>query len=237
MTSQARASKRLGHAATTPNRPMKRVTIPKTTSSSWRPFAAFGSAVVLALAALAAPTSFAIGEGEGTPARPGDLASDPMVGTLPMIGMGQEMFDQTLTLRGPIGLLREAVQDATGLGYFEVIHLGNDQGWARFYGDVTLELDLDLLAHLTVGLFAGFEGEGMNYVVSTATTVSSPQGLMSGFELMLDPLRLDNAGLLADPVFIHAMHNNGTRTTTSIEPIESQNPGSVSSSILIRQDV
>lgn len=163
----------------------------------------------------------------------GLLASDPTVGTLPMRGDGGEAeLDQTITLRGSLEDLRDAlVVDATGNGFVEVIDLGQGQGWVRFFGDVRLELSADSLANVQVAIFSGFEGGGMRYVVQTSLGYGTVQNLMGGYELPIDLVRLSTARVLEEPAFIYAMHRTGARTATSIQ----SDP--VTGNVVIFQDV
>lgn len=194
------------------------------TRASLRPRRARG---VLALTALAlgawgvlapAPDAFADD-------KPDDQsgAADPTVGTLPSLG-GTTELDQSLTLRGDLETIRRAVVRADVLvptenpGTYEVIELGGDQCWVRFYGDLRLELDADAVAELDLGLFAGFEGEGLAYVVETLSGSSSVQGLAPGEEVLIDPLRILDSGLLdGRPVFLHGVHRTGQQTHVSFE--------------------
>ena len=158
-------------------------------------------------------------EAVALPEKPGDSSgSDPTVGTLPFIGGGGDAdLDQTITLRGNLDDLRNVLVDAGGDGFVEVIDLGNNDGWARFYGDVRLELDADTLSNIRVAMFSGFEGGGLRYLVRTAQGYGSVQSLVSGYELPIDLVRLSKAGLLDDPAYIYTMHRTGARTMTSME--------------------
>lgn len=152
----------------------------------------------------------------------GKGGTDPTVGTLPMTG-GDPGFDQAITLRGDLGAVRAAVRNADGLSNsnvapeFELTDLGAGEVWVRFYGDMSLELDLEALADVEVGLFGGFDGDGMGFVVdaspgagSTAgSTAGSVSELLPGYELDIDPLRLFDAGLTDGPVVLRALHRSG----------------------------
>ena len=183
----------------------------------------------------AAPAA-ALDGGEGTSAElPRGFSADPLVGTLPVQSGGvARTFDQAVTLRGSIEELREAVvavRSGAGEASHEIIELGADQIQVRYFGDVTLELAMDALAKVDVGLIGGFVGEGMRYVVMAKGSTTGVQYLPSGAELPLDLLRLENSGLLIQPVFLHAMHERGDRTMVSIET------GSAGQSFVIRQEI
>ncbi len=142
---------------------------------------------------------------------------DPTVGTLPMTGGEGVDLDQTVTLRGATELIRAAVREADGDGGVEVIHLGAGESWVRFYGDVSLELELSALAGLELGIFGGFEGGGTAFAVETMHGVGSPFGIESGFSLEIEVDRLVNEGLMDTMMEIHAFHRSGRRTSTGIE--------------------
>lgn len=157
--------------------------------------------------------------------------SDPTVGTLPMVGPSGGEFDQTITLRGETTLLRRTIVDADGDGFVEVIDLGDGTAWARFYGDVRVEISAEMLPSITVGLYAGFEGSGMHYAIGGDHGFGTPRSLESGFELPLDLGRALSGGLLDSPLHLHAIHREGTRTTTTFEV------GVDDSTVVIHQDV
>ena len=161
----------------------------------------------------------------------GDGGGDPTVGTLPMHGGGNAPFDQTTTLRGRTQDIRAAIVDASGDGSVEVVPLGNGEAWVRFYGDVTVELDLSVLTSIEVGIFAGFDGGGMAYAVATPEGLGSTYTLESGYSVALDPIRFANTGLLDESIEIHAFHRAGVRTLTRLER------GPAGGTLLIHQDV
>lgn len=173
--------------------------------------------------------------GEGTNEGPRSFSSDPLVGTLPAHSSGVvHTFDQTITLRGGVQDLRDAilsVRSARGQGAHEILEFGDGQIQVRYYGDVTLELAMDALSKVDVGLVGGFVGAGMRYVIMAPDTATGVQYLPSGAELPLDLLRLENSGLLAQPIFLHAMHERGDRTTVAVET------GAAGQSFVLRQDV
>jgi hypothetical protein len=149
---------------------------------------------------------------------PGDSSGgDPTVGTLPMTGGEGVDLDQTVTLRGETELIRAAVRAADGDGGVEVIDLGAGESWVRFYGDVSLELDLTTLTGLELGIFGGFEGGGTAFAVETQDGVGSPFGIESGFSLEIEVGRLVTEGLVDGLMEIHAFHRCGRRTSTGIE--------------------
>ena len=110
------------------------------------------------LTALPLSLALAFDGGPTSPPVAGGGMVDPTVGTLPMAGPGAGDFDQTITLRGQTELLRAAVLGADGDGFVEVIDIGDGTAWARFWGDVRIELSTALLPSVAVGLFGGFEG-------------------------------------------------------------------------------
>ena len=174
--------------------------------------------------------------GEGTSAEaPRGFSADPLVGTLPVQSAGiAHSFDQTITLRGTVQALRDAivaVRSSGGEASHEIIELGAGQVQVRYFGDVTLELAMDALAQVDVGLIGGFVGEGMRYVIMAPNIATGVQYLPSGSELPLDLLRLENSGLLSQPVFLHAMHERGDRTMVSIET------GAAGQSFVLRQEI
>ncbi len=170
----------------------------------------------------------------GTPPVPpstGGGMADPTVGTLPMGGPGASDFDQTITLRGQTELLRAAVLSAVGDGFIEVIDIGDGTAWARFWGDVRVELSAALLPSVSVGLFGGFEGSGMHYAIGGEHGFSELRALESGYELLLDLGRAFAGGVLDSPLHLHAIHRSGARTTTTFEV------GIAADSVVIHQDV
>ena len=142
------------------------------------------------------------------------FGADPTGGTLPMSG-GSPGFDQAITLRGPVSDVRSAIRDAFPLdgsnvpAEVEVTDLGGDEVWVRFYGDLGLVLDLDSLAHVELGLFAGFEGDGMGFVVEATPGAAPISGLLPGHELPIETLRLFAAGLFDGQVVLRAAHRAG----------------------------
>ncbi len=142
---------------------------------------------------------------------------DPTVGTLPMTGGEGIDFDQTVTLRGSTELIRAAILAADGDGGVEVIDLGAGTSWVRFYGDITLDLDLASVSGLELGVFGGFEGGGTAFAIESSGSIGSPFGLESGYTLDLDVARLLSEGLVYDALAIHAFHRCGRRTTTELK--------------------
>ncbi len=199
----------------------------------------FGGARILslslaALAAVVATSVLAVAAFDAPPGGDGggDDGSDPTVGTLPMIGDTEDdFFDQTLTLRGRTADVAAAVGDASGNGAAEIIDLGNGEVWVRYFGDVTLELDLSQLAGVQVGIFTGFEGNGMSYSVGQATGFGDVRRLPSGSDIKLDPIRLVNSGVLGQTLMLGGLHQDGTRTMTTIDYV------TVDGMIVLRQDV
>ncbi|MEM8709724.1 MAG: hypothetical protein AAGG01_02130 [Planctomycetota bacterium] len=169
------------------------------------------------------------------PPPPGDDGSDPTVGTLPMVGdSDDDFFDQTITLRGLQEAIDQALVSATGDGATEVIDLGGGNVWIRFYGDVSLELDLDSLNGIEVEIFTGFEGDGMTYAIGEGSDLGSfgsARRLGPGGEIGLDPLRLMDADLLDSPLHVMGLHFNGVRTHTSVELMPND------AHVVLRQDV
>lgn len=145
-------------------------------------------------------------------------SSDPTVGTLPMTG-GDPGFDQAITLRGDLDAVRLAVRHTRAssggnvAAEYDVIDLGGGEVWVRFYGDLSLGLDLNALADVEVALFGGFDGNGMSFVVGT----SPGADLMAGYELDLDPLRLFDAGLADGPIVLRALHRSGDTSRVEFE--------------------
>ena len=146
-----------------------------------------------------------------------DSGGDPTVGTLPITGNSGQVLDQTLILRGVVEELEAAIKDASGRGYVDVIPLQGGMALMRFYGDVRVELDLGALANVEVGIWAGFEGGGMAYAIGTPDGLGAPHMVASGYDIPLDPIRYANAGLLDEPLSIHAFHRIGQRTKTTLE--------------------
>lgn len=147
----------------------------------------------------------------------GDSGGDPTVGTLPITGNSGQALDQTLTLRGNVEDLDAAIQDADGRGHVDIIPLQGGMALMRFYGDVRIELDLGALANIEVGIWAGFEGGGMAYAIETPGGLGTPHLVASGYDVVLDPIRYANVGLLEEPLLIHAFHRIGQRTKTTLE--------------------
>lgn len=146
-----------------------------------------------------------------------DSGGDPTVGTLPITGNSGQALDQTLTLRGPVEDIRAAIKGAGGPGSVDVIPLQGGMALVRFYGDVRIELDLGALANIEVGIWAGFDGGGMAYAIGTPDGLGTPHMVASGYDIPLDPIRYANAGLLDEPLSIHAFHRIGQRTKTTLE--------------------
>lgn len=185
---------------------LKTVKTHRSSASRWWPSILFS---VLAVTS----TSIAIADDPG-----GDSGGgDPTVGTLPLTGGEGVDFDQTVTLRGATELIRAVIVDAGGHGGVEVIDLGSGEAWVRFYGDISLELDLTLLSRLELGIFGGFEGGGTAFAIETAGGVGAPFGLESGFSLDVEVDRLVTEGLIDDTVEIHAYHRCGRRTFTQLD--------------------
>lgn len=175
------------------------------------------SMLSLALAGLAATwTAAALANGPGLGPGSGSSGGDPTVGTLPITGGEGADFDQTLTLRGPALSVRESIRAASGDGEVEVIDLGGGEAWLRFYGDVTIELDLGRVRDLDLEIFGGFEGGGTLYAIETADGMGAPFGLESGYSLDLEHDRLLIEGLLDESLVIHAAHRSGHRTRTAL---------------------
>lgn len=183
--------------------------------------------VLTALVALPV-LGWSLPDGDG---KDGSFGSDPTVGTLPMTGGDGSEFDQTLTLRGDVQVLRTALRGATGDGYIEVIDTGDGQAWARFYGDVRIEVAVFALPEIQVGLFSGFQGSGMHYVVGGPRGFAAPRALAAGYELPLDLTRAVSAGLLQQPLYIYARHRSGERTSTALEM------GQDGATVVLHQDV
>lgn len=182
----------------------------------------------------ALPLSLALAfDGASPPPPPigGGGMVDPTVGTLPMGGPVAGDFDQTITLRGQTELLRAALLSAEGDGFVEVIDIGDGTAWARFWGDVRIELSTALLPSVGVGLFGGFEGGGMHYAVGGEHGFGALRTLESGYELPLEVGRAAACGLLDSPLHLHAIHRSGARTTTTFEM------GIAGDSLVIHQDV
>ncbi len=147
----------------------------------------------------------------------GDSAGgDPTVGTLPLTGGDGVSLDQTITLRGSTERIRAAVREADGEGGVEVISLGEGEAWVRFYGNVSLELDLACLVELELGIFGGFEGGGTLYAVETDGGIGSPISRESGYSFDLEVERLLSDGLVDERMDIHAYHRCGRRTSTEL---------------------
>jgi len=147
----------------------------------------------------------------------GDSGGDPTVGTLPMTGGEGVDLDQTVTLRGATEVVRAAILAADGEGGVEIIDLGAGDSWVRFYGDVSLRLDLAALSGLELEIFGGFEGGGTAFAIESAGCIGSPFGLESGFSLDLEVDRLLTEGLVYDPLAVHAFHRCGRRTSTQLQ--------------------
>lgn len=188
----------------------------------------------IALACIAAlPLSLAMAF-DGMPPPPpnsGGGMVDPTVGTLPLGGPGAGDFDQTITLRGQTELLRAAVLDAGGDGFVEVIDIGDGTAWARFWGDVRVELSTAILPSVSVGLVGGFEGSGMHFAIGGEHGFGELRTLESGYELPLELGRAAAGGLLDSPLHLHAIHRSGVRTTTTFEV------GIDGESVVIHQDI
>ncbi|MEL6430282.1 MAG: hypothetical protein AAFZ87_04365 [Planctomycetota bacterium] len=150
------------------------------------------------------------------------FGADPTVGTLPMVG-GSPAFDQALTLRGPVSDVRSAIRDAFQLdgsnvsAEVEVTDLGGGEVWVRFYGDLALDLDLDSLVNVELGLFAGFEGDGMGFVVEATPSAAPISGLLPGYELPIETLRLFDAGLFDGQVVLRAVHRAGNTSLVGFD--------------------
>lgn len=145
-----------------------------------------------------------------------DSSGDGSVGTLPMTGGTSGEFDQTIALRGDIGMIRASILDAGGDGSVQVIPMANGEAWVRFYGDVRLELDLSALATVDVSVFSGYFGGGMAFAVSTPGGMGSVTGIEAGSEIPLDVVWFANAGLLDEGLSVHGMHSIGLRTSTTL---------------------
>lgn len=195
----------------------------RTRSMSFGRFAAVGL--------LGASLAFAFGDDQSTDGdgSGGDFSGNP-IGTLPMRGADAGDFDQTITLRGDVQILRKALVTASGDGFVELIDLGDGSAWVRFYGDVRIELSRDFLPAVRVALFGGFEGSGMHYAVGGDHGTAAPRSLESGYEVQLDLGRAAQNGLLNDPLYLNAVHRAGQRTSTAFELGES-------GTVVIHQDV
>ena len=192
-----------------------------------------GSKWIALVCVAALPLSLGLASDGAPPAPPGIGGGmvDPTVGTLPMGGPDAGDFDQTITLRGRTELLRAAVLSAGGDGFVEVIDIGDGTAWARFWGDVRVELSTALLPSVRVGLFGGFEGSGMHYAIGGERGFGELRALESGYELPLELGRAAAGGALDSPLHLHAIHRSGARTTTTFEV------GIAGDSVVIHQDV
>lgn len=115
--------------------------------SMHRSLAALAAAAFVVFAAL---PQFAVAGGDGT------------IGTLPSADGGDGT--QNFFVTGPRQWIGDAIQGASGRGYFVPVDLPGDAVWIEFYGDVDLTLDeVFLLQHpeIEIGLTAGFAGAGM----------------------------------------------------------------------------
>lgn len=162
----------------------------------------------------------------------GEDGSDPTVGTLPMLGdTDDEFFDQTVTLRGLAVDVANAVIAVGGVGAAELIDLGNGEVWVRYYGDITLELDVAELTNVDVAIFTGFEGNGMSYSIAQSNGLGDVRRLPSGSSIALEPTRYVSFGLLDQTLFLGGLHQDGTRTMTALDY------EAVDGVVVIRQDV
>ena len=93
-------------------------------------------------------------------------------------------------------------------GEFEVeVHPVDDGYLAIYSGDVQLALDELLLsaAGVEVGLLSGELGATQLYVQSRGVS-TTPMSLTAGQELTIPVQRMQDAGLLDGPVYLHAFH-------------------------------
>ncbi len=90
------------------------------------------------------------------------VPGDQTVGSLPSAGGGDGT--QNFYLTGPRALIKQAIVDASGNGFFVPIDLPGDMVWLEFYGEVCLVLDEAFLFQnpsMDLGITAGFAGQGM----------------------------------------------------------------------------
>lgn len=148
-------------------------------------------------------------------------SSDPTVGTLPMVG-DPGASDQAISLRGTTeairAVLRSAAPAASGdvTAWIETIDFGDGTAWVRLYGDVDIQLDVDRLGDVEVGVFSGFEGNGMACVAQTSAGLVRGDDLHAGEELRIDAYRLLAAGIFEDALRLHCVHATGQRSTVGI---------------------
>ena len=106
---------------------------------------------------------------------------DSTVGGLPSADDGDGT--QNFYLRAPRELAGEAIVDAWGDGFYVVVALPDEELWIEFYGDVTVQFDLELIAahsdKIQLGLSAGFQGTGM-------IIVPEIDGQLSGRQISVD---------------------------------------------------
>lgn len=192
--------------------PFARPLTNSTRTGSW-----LSSAGPVLLSVLAIPVAFGLGEGDKEVAGNPRFASDPTVGTLPVVGQAPEEFDQTLALRGNQDEVREALGSIVlGPGArLETIDLGGGDVWVRFFGTLSVELDLEEAGDVEVEIFSGFDGGGMKYAVRTGGSFGAVATLDSGGTLPVQVQRLASLGLFDAPVSLRALHASGQLTETS----------------------
>lgn len=154
------------------------------------------------------------------------FSGDPTVGTLPITtGTVTDVPgpDQVVYLHGEALAVRRALASANLQGFHGETALGvwalpDGRAWVELHGRFTIEWsELRYLQGIEVGIGAGFEGGGMLYQVQSAAGFSSPGYLDTGRSLQLPLERMTSSGLLARPVLLHGLHQNGARTRVEIE--------------------
>jgi len=202
-----------------PNRNPKQAQLPNGGRDRRAGFVRSGLACALGLAALVLGPAFAndpdLSDNEGS------WSSDPTVGTLPMEG-DPGASDQAISLRGSSEAIRAVLRsvapaaDADVTAWIETIEFGDGTAWVRLYGDVDVELDVDRLSDVEVGVFSGFEGNGMACVAETAAGFVRGGDMHAGEELRIDAYRLLAAGVFQSALRLHCVHATGQRSTVGL---------------------